>query len=237
MKKLSFYIIIFLNILLSIFIITIFSFIFLYIFMKDFQKIFLIIGFILIFFFIIFWLTKGLRMKLGLRIFDKQKKGKFLFKLNVDSNFEILQGENIIIPLTPCLYIHRSPINYAENIRDIIVTNKRILIGFYTSIPPYKKKLFQEIFGVLNFWHPKIQNIPLMEKNIPFIGKLFRSKIIRRLMVGDFKIKDVFYELDSKRGPGVIMQILLWKIPIYYSIYHPRAREIYDFFKHKYLQN
>ena len=151
---------------------------------------------------------------------ESMKKGN-LFTLGkameINDSFEKIPGENIVFPLTPCFYSAVQALSFTKTVRDVIVTDKRILIGFHTSIPLLQK----ETFGNANLWRSDVPEIPKM------------SSSIAKILGGDSKISKISYE-ERKEGAETagflkvsVSSGALWAD---IDIYHPKAKEICGLF-------
>ena len=139
-----------------------------------------------------------------------ERKKILFFKIKVESDFNKIDGEKIVIPMSPAVIYNQSPTSSGFFIRDIIVTNKRILIGFLVSF------IFinTEKFGNLNFWYDKQTDI--------------KKDNLLKILGSDSVIKEISYHQDKQRGDYIIIKPDFLKLPIYYKIFHKDAKKIYD---------
>ena len=135
--------------------------------------------------------------------------------VNVKPEFEMVKGEKIIVPLSPAYIRSFGLATLKYSARDLVVTNKRILIGFSNVIG------FKETFGEMNFWHPETTEIPKVKSEMGFLNDP---------LGGNTKINTIFL---SKNGESVKI-ILYWgPLPFLFEIYHPQAKKIYEIFSTK----
>lgn len=131
--------------------------------------------------------------------------------MKINTEFELIPEEKILFPITPVL-IHKSRfLGYTMFSRDVIITNKRILIGVLNSV------LFEENFGEFNLWH----------KNYSISDSTPSAKELTNLLGGNVNIKNITLDKDKKYVEVQVEFIFDTKI----KIYHPNASEIYGIFK------
>jgi hypothetical protein len=140
---------------------------------------------------------------------ESWKKSKSV--MDVDPSLELGPGERIVFPATQCYIKESGGVSYGEYPRDVIVTNRRIVPGFYTSILIFEQK---ETFGQMNFWHPKIGQIP----KTSVLDALGANTVIKTISCG-----------SDKDGDYVDLQ-LDYAIPNSFRIYHPEAKRIFGLF-------
>jgi hypothetical protein len=135
--------------------------------------------------------------------------------IKADDSFPLAPGERIVMPLTPCV-IQMSDLSWMT--RDVIVTNKRVLVGFlFTPL--------LEIFGTRNYWF--VGDIPELESRYPLINLLSGGDYsVSRIGAGSQNLVGDFLELFY----GVSLPLGAPPWPSKVTIYHPRAKEIRDLF-------
>jgi len=133
-------------------------------------------------------------------------------KLQVDPSFELVKGEKVIFPMTTCYVRMKSAYTWKYYARDVIVTNKRILLGFLTSLLLVNK----ETFGQANFWSPGLKKVPISSPMTGFLG-------------GNSRIREISY--GSEDGIPFLRFEVDYPLPNSITIYHPRSAEIYALFQ------
>lgn len=134
--------------------------------------------------------------------------------VDVDTNFELAEGEKIIFPSTPIL-VRRF---LSLGARDAIITNLRITIGGSVSYPIH----IHEFFGDWNLWHPQLVQIPKTQAKLGGMRDLLggTSKIYKITLVPDRDKDFSWLKIKSKYGMTFISIRIL----------HPHAKEIYEIF-------
>jgi hypothetical protein len=121
---------------------------------------------------------------------------------------ELEGDERILVPLTTCFGSRAH--DYRLSVMDVIVTNRRVALGYDGIFSLY----FNVVFGKINYWY---KDVPPKEG----------FDAIKSLFGGDFRINRLSYEPDDSGGfvalfiplNGMLFPLRLW---------HPRAKEIYD---------
>ena len=124
---------------------------------------------------------------------------------------ELAEKEKILIERSPayCRVVPIGPVGlFTIRPYDIIVTNKRLILGWAAF--PFARKMN---FGIWSFWHPKVKGIE-----------------------NQIKIKEISLHDDKDLGPFVQMK-LSGKIvgPVHWpfmvmKLYHEQAEKIYNIF-------
>lgn len=133
---------------------------------------------------------------------------RFRKNLKVSSSFELIPDEQIIFPMETCTIMMAGPVGFSIFTRDVIVTNRRILLGVLMSVmgPLWRRETF------MSLWHPQIRE--LCEKRsiqVPSGTK------IERVELGKDKMGKKFVKF---RIPAIIF------LKTNVRIYHPKAGEI-----------
>ncbi|MEM2137566.1 MAG: hypothetical protein QW568_00575 [Candidatus Anstonellaceae archaeon] len=137
--------------------------------------------------------------------------------ITIDQNFKMIKSERIVVPLTPCLVRSSvwflTSISVGEGPKDIIITNRRIVMPFL---------IFgvKEVFGEFNLWHPEIGKVPETPS---------RTWGIRQFLKGDVPIKKISLGVEG----ALEIEVAGSGFKAKYLIYHPRAAEIYRIFSNK----
>jgi hypothetical protein len=184
---------------------------------------FLITAAIILFSFLLYyvWLRGSEKRLLMLTSWEDMKKQTLygiLPKMQIDESFSLTENEKILFPLTPCFYSGRAPFSSNQTVRDVIVTNKRILLGFHTSFISINK----ESFGSANLWFSSTPNASaedLLTKSI--------TSAVSNVKIEEFAYKEAkegdeavgFLRLTYKRGP----------VNVDMDLYHPKSKQIYDY--------
>jgi len=119
-----------------------------------------------------------------------------------------------VFPLTPCYLEVRTPVTRKYYPRDVIITNKRILIGFLTNFLISRK----ESFGQFNLWSPDAEKNPLMEAPSTLLGGNSR---IGKISSGTSEGED-FLEINID-----------YAIPTSIRLFHPKSKDIVKLFNKK----
>ncbi|MCX6771258.1 MAG: hypothetical protein NTX79_04340 [Candidatus Micrarchaeota archaeon] len=127
----------------------------------------------------------------------------------VEPELELAPGEEITYPISAA-YIRMSgfALGYSAMPRDIIITNKRVAVGFDILG-------IREVFGEMNLWQPSLKEIPNMKKENGEIPSLFGNSIVKEAML-------------SKDGKAALVTASQAKISILIEIFHPKAKEIVE---------
>tara|TARA_Y100000310_G_scaffold337781_1_gene425767 strand:- start:1266 stop:1796 length:531 start_codon:yes stop_codon:yes gene_type:complete len=136
--------------------------------------------------------------------------------IRVNSKFKLIPNEKIIIPMFSCYIVGKSPLSYNYFPRDVIVTNKRILIGFYTWP-------FLESFGNVNLWYESVKSPK---------SKKINKKVIR-WMGGDSHIKKIYLNNDKKMGSNIKIELDYAKGIFSLTVYTKNAKKIYEIISKK----
>lgn len=170
----------------------------------------------LILFYIVFGLYILYAIFLSIRVLlnpkslsDEFTSRKKFMKINTE--FELVPDEKILFPITQVLIYKTRFLGYTMFPRDVIITNKRILIGVLNSV------LFEENFGEFNLWH----------KNYSISDSTPSTKELTNLLGGNVNIKDIILDKNKKYVEIQVEFIFDTKI----KIHHPNASEIYKIFK------
>jgi hypothetical protein len=123
----------------------------------------------------------------------------------VEPELKLVAGEEIVHPLSPA-YLRMSAAGYSFMPRDIIITNKRVAIGFNVLGA-------KEVFGEMNLWRPSMAKIPSVEKK--YTGIL--------AFLGDGRVKEAKV---GRNGKAALITVTQAGINILVEIFHPRAQEI-----------
>ena len=180
---------------------------------ENYREALMILPFVLLLIHIILSLTFGIRNKRAISLYKNMDL--------ISHPMDLIPGEKIVIPKTPCLIKAISIASLTRFPRHIIVTNFRITIGFLNSLSLFSKRKMEERLGLMNFWHPSIEKIPETPSQKGLLGAF------GNMLGANTTIKDVAYGSDSG-GPFVI--ILQKGFPTYHILYHQEARSIYDSF-------
>lgn len=126
--------------------------------------------------------------------------------------FKPVENETILFPITPCFITTRGVLSFSKSAGDVIVTDKRIVLGYQAFII--------ETFSI-SMWHRDAK--PTGGWGIPF-GKYYKQKIESISLGADAsepslgkyaEIKTTFPKLLGYMG-----------VPITMRIYHPEAEGI-----------
>ena len=129
--------------------------------------------------------------------------------MEINEKFGMIKGEKTVFPLTPCIIVERASFSYKSFPRDVIITNRRIVLGFYLSLLFFKQK---ETFGTMNIWYIKPKSVPLGEG----LGALSG--------MGERTVKKIS---SAKDDYGPFITVDLETMPASsFKIYHPNAKEI-----------
>lgn len=154
-----------------------------------------------------YWLilSKKSRKELQLYNYEWQKKH---FETKIHPKFDLVKGEQIIFPMEKCHIIGKTATSYSEYPREVIVTNKRILVGL---------RVFglRVVFGKSNFWHKDAKDIPSVPTEI---------------LGGNAKIKKIEYGKDENGEYVNIIPEKYSAIGARIKIYHPKAKKIFEIF-------
>lgn len=142
--------------------------------------------------------------------------------MKIDTGFQMIPEEKIIFKSIPCFLRLRSGLSFSTTARDVIITNKRILIGFHISIFWYQK----ESFGEMNLWRSNLANIP----TVAFTSSLGS---LTNFLGGNSRINDMAYVEKHEKG-GVIgilkLRLSSGMLKSNVELYHPNAQEIFKVF-------
>lgn len=168
--------------------------------MPAFIALFVCLFFLMLLNFIVDYVTNG---AFALWKFSKMKE---LGWYKVEPDLELVAGEKILYPLAPA-YVRMSAAGYSFMPRDIIITNKRVAMGF---------DVFgvKEVFGEINLWQVGMSAIPQTKKKIT--GGVLAP-------LGSVKVKEAKL---NKSGKAVLITVNQLGISILIEIFHPKAREI-----------
>jgi hypothetical protein len=142
------------------------------------------------------------------RLISNFSKGKQKLGLKLGS-YKPLPGEKELFQMTPC-YVELGTTHY---VRDVIVTNFRI-IGGYTSTYLVGAK---EIFSV-NLWHSELAGLPK-----------YNDKLGGDAVTGSGVIKEISLERDESLGQYLRIKSSSMLIG-HFSIYHPESERIFRIF-------
>ena len=142
---------------------------------------------------------------------EKWEHNKRTGMVLVDENLKLVKGEKIVFGLTPC-YIEGYSVGFTHYPRDIIVTDRRIAIGFtVAALPPIK-----ESFGKMNIWFSE----RLKENESGELGLLGGDSVPSSVKIND-KNGEKALDVEIKHGP----------LSVLYRIYHPKAAQIEELFQ------
>ena len=154
---------------------------------------------------------RAFMMKASMESWEARKQWG-IFGVKVKPEFSLIQDETIIIPMTTAWIVFKTVMLFAAGAmmypRDIIVTNKRILVGLAIQ-PPLGGLNTIETFGTIN---------------------LYRKGIDASTFSRSFNIDDIQYGEHAKQGP--FADVKLKSVLGYYKmkIYTPEARKIVQAF-------
>ena len=137
-----------------------------------------------------------------------------------DDNIDFLPDEKIIENKRQCTEIGISIGGYYRRKRDIIVTNKRIILGNLDTLTLYSKGNLKQDMTIFNLWSNKIEKIPILKN----------SKFLYNLLGANTKINDIAYGEEKNKGKFFIIRNN-YGVVKYLKIYHPQADIIYNTFK------
>jgi hypothetical protein len=152
------------------------------------------------------------RVEFAIQRWEKVKESGWN-KTNPD--FKLVKGEKIAIPLTAAVIKTKNITSFRIYPRDIIVTNKRILIGF-------KWFGMKQTFDEMNLWHPGIGDNPEYEGRLPFGEQLGGNSKIWGVELKEVLDKKGPYDWDS-----VKLSLKYGPVPISFTIYTPHAKRIH----------
>lgn len=167
---------------------------------------FLILAVIIIFFSFIFSRPVKDSKEYWLEKWEYDKK---IGKVKVDENLRVVEGEKVIIGLTPCYVEAYSIGGFRYYPRDIIVTDRRIAVGFFS--------LFNESFGKMNIWFSERLN---GSESGELLGLLGGDSVASSMKIIDTNGKKNL-KAEVKHGP----------LNITFMIYHPNAERIEKLFR------
>jgi hypothetical protein len=127
---------------------------------------------------------------------------------SVDSELELAPGEEITCSISPAFVRMTGLAGYSTMPRDIIITNRRVAVGFDVLGA-------REVFGEMNLWQPSLKKIPKMKKKY--------SEILSPL--GEIMVKEA---VMSKDGKAALITASQAGISILIEIFHPKAKEIVE---------
>jgi|GEM_PF-6885901 len=153
-----------------------------------------------------------------------------LIGLNLNENYELLQGEKVLMPRTLCMTSSTLPaISFFWRPMSFIVTSKRIMMGMRLDLILY----LRDTFGRMNYWKSDVEEMPEHhpplrsnfriddiqygeDKEVPFIEVTLA--IVETSMAG-------FLKTDIPASHGKVLG-RIGKI----RIYHPQAKKIFELF-------
>ena len=142
---------------------------------------------------------------------EKWERNKRTGMVVVDENLKLVKGEKVVFGITPC-YVEAYLGGFSHFPRDIIVTDRRIAIGFtVAALPPIK-----ESFGKMNIWLSE----SLKENESGELGLLGGDSVASSMKI-DVKDGEKILNVGVKRGP----------LNASYVIYHPKAEQIEQLFR------
>jgi hypothetical protein len=134
--------------------------------------------------------------------------------LRIEPSFKTLDGEKQVFPLTPCYLEVRTPVTWKYYPRDVIITNKRILIGFLTNFLISRK----ESFGQFNLWGPDAEKNLLMEAPSTLLG-------------GNSRIGKI--SAGTSEGEDYLEINIDYAMPTSIKLFHPKSKDIAKLFNKK----
>jgi len=126
----------------------------------------------------------------------------------VDPELELASGEKITYPVSAAYIKMSGFVGYSVMPRDIIITNKRVAVGFDILG-------IREVFGEMNLWQPSLKEIPKMKKENGEISILFGNSVVKEAVL-------------SKDGKAARITTPRAGINVLIEIFHPKAKEIVE---------
>lgn len=142
-----------------------------------------------LFHFEFFIFTLGFILIALILLFGPKNKNTYSEIILSDDNIDFLPDEKIIENKRQCTEISISIAGYNQRKRDIIVTNKRIILGNLDTLTLYSKGNLKQDMTIFNLWSNKIEKIP----------NLKNSKFLYNLLGANTKINDIAYGEDKIR--------------------------------------
>jgi len=133
--------------------------------------------------------------------------------VKISGDLKLVKGEKVIFGITPC-YIEASSIGFSYFPRDIIMTDRRIAIGFTEAIffLPIK-----ESFGMMNIWYSE----KLKENESGAMGAVLGGDSVASMVKINEKDGEKILDVEVKFGP----------LNTHYRIYHPYAAQIEELYR------
>jgi len=132
---------------------------------------------------------------------------KRYLRMEADPYFAAVPGEKTAAPMATCFIRVAGPGVRHEYARDVIVTDRRVLIGSLPDVFVFQK----ETFGQVNLWRAGTASVPKNES--PFGDLMMKGARIGEEAEGGERSEYVEVELEGM-------------VPLTYSIYHPESRNV-----------
>jgi hypothetical protein len=142
-------------------------------------------------------------------------------KNSTHAELDLIPDEKVMIEQKLCVIKTISVASQGIIVRNVVVTNFRITIGFLNSLTLFTKSVEDEKLSLVNIWHPNAENISQKNPDKDLIDSL------AKILGADSKIIDIAYGTDNF-GEYVMVRIDLYLS--YWKIYHPQANHIYAIF-------
>jgi hypothetical protein len=159
-----------------------------------------------------FWVRRHTR--------SSKKKSKIY---TVDPHFTQAEGEEILIEPSVAVVQNIGWMSVGISPKTIILTNYRLILG--RDVLPMKGSIMKEKMGILNFWKKSLaDNPPDVTESIDDIGDVLGNIVL----IDSKKIKALDVTLIERGDPRVIIQAKLLGLPIFFEIFHPEVKKIYE---------